>query len=226
VQSARSLLILRRNMWCPSSRSKNNPSKKPTDYTALCPEICASFYFPFFRIQELAKQATGKFTSSSSLLRLFLIISTWRLKKYTLPKIGQLIPNYTASNHGLLLLLLDGGGTKSTRYCGHFWPIVQVPYDRWGWLWSNWRNEHWQGKPKYSEKTCPSATLSTTNPTWPDPGSNPGRRGGKPTTNRLSYGAISRKIIYTLRIDLRQDHRFQRFQFSFVWPDTSTNLYQ
>jgi hypothetical protein len=23
----------------------------------------------------------------------------------------------------------------------------------------------WQGKPKYSEKTCPSATLSTTNPT-------------------------------------------------------------
>jgi hypothetical protein len=43
--------------------------------------------------------------------------------------------------------------------------------------------------PKYSEKTCPSATLSTTNPTWPDLGSNPGRRGGKPATNRLSYGA-------------------------------------
>jgi hypothetical protein len=35
----------------------------------------------------------------------------------------------------------------------------------------------------------PSATLSTTNTTWPDPGSNPGRRGGKPATNRLSYGA-------------------------------------
>jgi hypothetical protein len=44
-----------------------------------------------------------------------------------------------------------------------------------------------KGKAKYSEKTCPSATLSTTNPTWPDPGSNPGRRGGKPATNRLSY---------------------------------------
>jgi hypothetical protein len=28
-----------------------------------------------------------------------------------------------------------------------------------------WWNEDWQGKPKYSEKTCPSATLSTTNPT-------------------------------------------------------------
>jgi hypothetical protein len=27
---------------------------------------------------------------------------------------------------------------------------------------SNWWNEIWQGKPKYSEKTYPSATLSTT----------------------------------------------------------------
>jgi hypothetical protein len=33
------------------------------------------------------------------------------------------------------------------------------------------------------------STLSTTKPTWPDRGSNPGRCSGKPTTNRLSYGA-------------------------------------
>jgi hypothetical protein len=45
--------------------------------------------------------------------------------------------------------------------------------------WRIWWNEDWQGKPKYSEKTRPSATLSTTNPTWLDPGSNPGRRSGK-----------------------------------------------
>jgi hypothetical protein len=50
-------------------------------------------------------------------------------------------------------------------FCGHFWPTVQTPDDRWGWLWSNLWNEDWQGKPKYSEKTCPSATLSTINPT-------------------------------------------------------------
>jgi hypothetical protein len=31
-------------------------------------------------------------------------------------------------------------------------------------FWSNWWTEDWQGKPKYSEKTCPSATLSTTKP--------------------------------------------------------------
>jgi hypothetical protein len=55
-----------------------------------------------------------------------------------------------------------------------------------------------QGNPKYSEKTCPSATLSTTNPTWPDLGSNPGRHGGKLTTNRLSYGTASEwPIVYS-----------------------------
>jgi hypothetical protein len=45
-------------------------------------------------------------------------------------------------------------------------------------------------EPKYSEKTCPSAALSTTNPTC-CPDTNPGRRGGEPATNRLSYGTAS-----------------------------------
>jgi hypothetical protein len=39
-----------------------------------------------------------------------------------------------------------------------------------------------RGKPR------PSATLSTTNPTWTDLGSNPGLRGGTPANNRLSHG--------------------------------------
>jgi hypothetical protein len=54
-------------------------------------------------------------------------------------------------------------------------------------------------------ETCPSATLSTTNATWRDLGSNPGRHGGKPTTNRLSYGTAigttgdtGLSLIYTL----------------------------
>jgi hypothetical protein len=34
-------------------------------------------------------------------------------------------------------------------------------------------------------KTCPSATLSTTNLTWADTGSNPGLRGEKPATSWL-----------------------------------------
>jgi hypothetical protein len=67
------------------------------------------------------------------------------------------------------------------------WPIVPAPGD--------YDNGEFGGmkigsrKSKYWEEIYPSSTLSTTNPTWPDPGSNPGRRGGKPATNRLSYGA-------------------------------------
>jgi hypothetical protein len=79
-------------------------------------------------------------------------------------------------------------------YCGHYWPIVPAPDNRWWWLWRNWWNEEWQGKSKYSEKICPSATLSTTNATWLDPGSNPDRCGRKPATNRLSYGAAFMKV--------------------------------
>jgi hypothetical protein len=37
---------------------------------------------------------------------------------------------------------------------------------------------------------CPSQ-----NPTWPHPVLNPGRRGGKPTTNLLSYGAAYDRMI-------------------------------
>jgi hypothetical protein len=41
-----------------------------------------------------------------------------------------------------------------------------VPNPGWLWWWRNWWNDNWQGKLKYSEKTCPRATLSSTNPTW------------------------------------------------------------
>jgi hypothetical protein len=93
-----------------------------------------------------------------------------------------------------LLLFLVGWGWVSW-YCGQYWPIVPAPDDRWWWLWRNWWNIDWQGKPKYSEKTCPSATLSITNPTWLDPSSNPGSRGGKRATNRLTFGAALNEMI-------------------------------
>jgi hypothetical protein len=104
-------------------------------------------------------------------------------------------------------------------YCGHYWPIVPAPDDRWWWLWRNWWNEDWQGKPKYSEKTCPSATLSTTNSTWLDPGLNQGRRGGKPATNRLSYGAtFCSLIILTLWSEWTDRTLVSRFRISLgVW---------
>jgi hypothetical protein len=61
------------------------------------------------------------------------------------------------------------------------WPIIPAPDDRCWWLWSNRWNANLQGKSKYPEKTCPRVTLLTTNPTWPDPGSNPDGLGGKPS---------------------------------------------
>jgi hypothetical protein len=57
---------------------------------------------------------------------------------------------------------------------------------KWLWWWRNWWND-WQGRPKYSEKTCSGAAFSTTNPTC-CLDANPGRRDGKPASNRLSYG--------------------------------------
>jgi hypothetical protein len=44
-------------------------------------------------------------------------------------------------------------------------------------------------------KTCRSATLSTTNPTWTDPGSNPGLCDGRPAANRLSHGAAQHMLV-------------------------------
>jgi hypothetical protein len=44
-----------------------------------------------------------------------------------------------------------------------------------------------RGKPKNSEKICPIATLSTTNPTWTDLGANMSLCGERPATNRLSH---------------------------------------
>jgi hypothetical protein len=112
--------------------------------------------------------------------------------------------NYVDGEFVLLRIVEGGVQTGSTRHRGHLLSYCACP----GWLW-RWRiiqwNEDWQGKQKYSEKTCPSATLSTTNPTWPDPGLNPCRRGGKPATNRLSYGAALICIISHRLQDLREN---------------------
>jgi hypothetical protein len=54
--------------------------------------------------------------------------------------------------------------TDSTRHVGHQLAYCTCPGLLWGWR--IWWNDDWQGKPKVLEKTCSSATLSTTNPTW------------------------------------------------------------
>jgi hypothetical protein len=82
----------------------------------------------------------------------------------------------------------SGGWSADWVHLAHRPLLAYCTFPRWLWSWRIWWNEDWQGKQKYSEKTCPSPTPSTTNPTSPDPGVNLDRRGGKPVTNRLIYG--------------------------------------
>jgi hypothetical protein len=51
-----------------------------------------------------------------------------------------------------------------------------------------WWNYIFTGETEELGENLPSDTLSTTNPTWIDPGANPGLRGERPATNRLSHG--------------------------------------
>jgi hypothetical protein len=86
---------------------------------------------------------------------------------------------------------------------------------------SIWWNENWQEKPKYSEKTCRNATFFNTNPICPDLGSNPGRRSGKPATNRLSYGTAFCPVYFTGSIiktitEVYCIYMFTKFPFFFV----------
>jgi hypothetical protein len=69
-----------------------------------------------------------------------------------------------------------------------FFSFLQVMEHRW--------NEIDGGKLKYSgEKTCPSAILSTTNPTWTDPGSNAGLRCGYCNTVCIFFQSLLPYVI-------------------------------
>jgi hypothetical protein len=73
-----------------------------------------------------------------------------------------------SSRQQFFILLRRWGQTESTWYAqaitGPFVPAL----DNW-WVWCSWWNKNWQGKPKYSDKNWPSATLFTQIPydlTW------------------------------------------------------------
>jgi hypothetical protein len=61
-----------------------------------------------------------------------------------------------------------------------------------------------------------STRRKPTNPTWPDPGLNPGRRGGKPATNRLSYGAAF-VIALNLGIVFSYLHMYYWLSLPYYW---------
>jgi hypothetical protein len=71
------------------------------------------------------------------------------------------ISNLLVSSVLFIGLKLNPLGTLAT-----IWSVVLIR-DEWWWWICRGRWNKWQGKPKYSEENCPSATLCTTNPTWP-----------------------------------------------------------
>jgi hypothetical protein len=67
---------------------------------------------------------------------------------------------------------------------------------------------------------CPSQ-----NPTWPDQGLNPGRRGGKPATNRLSYGAAKPTYKYVHNMDSYWSLvTYVRYMYAWRWPIEDWNV--
>jgi hypothetical protein len=124
-----------------------------------------------------------------------------------------------------LLVPWGGGETEFPWYVGHYWPTVPAPGERWWWAWSSRWGDNWQGNWNTRRKPPPSATLSNTNATWPDLGSNPGHRSGRPATEvwssvlwRLVVGRqsdISEKLIASIfstgneqKLALNSDYSF------------------
>jgi hypothetical protein len=68
-------------------------------------------------------------------------------------------------------------------------------------------------------KTCPSATLSTTNPTWIDPGANPDLRGERPATNDLSHGTALLGVRFILSVSLHSVSQYdaEKWQCNFIF---------
>jgi hypothetical protein len=84
---------------------------------------------------------------------------------------------------GIIHLFLWGETTSLN--CWHERTYCSSP--RWYEFGERRWNDIDRGKRTWRE-TCPSATLSTTNPTWIDPTANLFLRGERPATNRLSHG--------------------------------------
>jgi hypothetical protein len=83
------------------------------------------------------------------------------------------------------LSFLGWGETESTWYVGQYFAYCTSP--GW-WMWSSRWNENWQGNRSTRRKPAPVLLCSPQMPH--DLGSNPDHRGGKPATNRLSYGTV------------------------------------
>jgi hypothetical protein len=82
----------------------------------------------------------------------------------------------------LLLLLLHADGVRLSLNCDHCSSYRYMNME------ARWNDTDRENTKRTRRKNCPSATLCATNPTWTDPGANPGLRGERSATKRLSHG--------------------------------------
>jgi hypothetical protein len=69
------------------------------------------------------------------------------------------------------------------------WPIVQTPDNRWGWFLEQIGGMKFgRGNRSTLRKPTPVPLRPPQNPTWQTRSRTPDHSGGKPATNRLSYG--------------------------------------
>jgi hypothetical protein len=102
----------------------------------------------------------------------------------------------------LILFLLKVGWVRPKRGCLLMLSYYTTP------RWYEFGEQRWndidRGKSKNRRKTCTSTTLSTTNPTWIDPGTNPGLRGERPATTDMSNGTAQGGRVSFRSIDVRK----------------------
>jgi hypothetical protein len=102
---------------------------------------------------------------------------------------GRALPReWTPSTHlSCLLFLMVGWVLVPKRGC--LLTLAYYAFPRWYEFGERrWNDILTRENRRTPRKTCPSATLSTTNPTWIDPGAKPGLRSERPATNDLSHG--------------------------------------
>jgi hypothetical protein len=94
-----------------------------------------------------------------------------------------LLPNLRCRSKSVFYYLW---GETTSLNCRHWRKYCSSP--RWYEFGERWWNDIDRGNRRTRRKTFPSATLSTTNPTWIDPGANTGLRGERRATNDLNHG--------------------------------------
>jgi hypothetical protein len=113
----------------------------------------------------------------------------------------------------IVLFFLKVGWVRPKRGC--LLTLAYYAFPRWyefgEWRWNDILTRE---NRRTRRETCPSATLSTTNPTWLDPGENLGLRGERPATNHLSHSTAY--ITAIVRTSLSWEHIRMILKYS-VW---------